>query len=364
MTDKEFHYAYAKLFLSLRDFHTNYNMPSPHRCYTAVTAVLFQLADSADIENDPAVVVSAYSSFKKVLSMSPEYNKTSLGDQLLKIDGLTFREYHLKTAFQTGGANLYGGYRSALSSISYIGGMMYPMPENNTLTLEMRSAKTQENYTVKLPWIASSKDACMKEYNDFLVAPKKNAFTTTPLKLKRKKELPSTNPLFKELKESFAIKQLSIKMQATSDPIITYAIFNPNAENLGIIAMDSFLPLGSDIDKLVLLIRSLLVGELANTKSLVFDIRDNGGGAVSMADLIPQLFGRNPYIAKFRALVSPLNQKLFSAGYEGTDWARNYNASKPGDLFTPAIAFDSDKRANRYGQAYFKPVGVLNNGNW
>lgn len=57
MSDSEFHLAMASLFLSLRDFHTNYQLPSPYNCYRALYPLSFELVDSRDILNEPVVAV-------------------------------------------------------------------------------------------------------------------------------------------------------------------------------------------------------------------------------------------------------------------------------------------------------------------
>lgn len=82
-----------------------------------------------------------------------------------------------------------------------------------------------------------------------------------------------------------------------------------------------------------------------------------------MADVIPQLFISNYVNNNARALVSPLNEKLMKSGAVGEDWKHTYSQVRPGDIFTPPVQFDSDASSNLFGQAYFKPVGVLNNGN-
>lgn len=60
------------------------------------------------------------------------------------------------------------------------------------------------------------------------------------------------------------------------------------------------------------IIRSLLINELLETDGLIFDVRSNGGGLITMADGIPQLFVKDFIQPGFRALVAPINQRIFS----------------------------------------------------
>jgi C-terminal processing protease CtpA/Prc len=55
----------------------------------------------------------------------------------------------------------------------------------------------------------------------------------------------------------------------------------------------------------------LLVNELKDTNAVVFDIRNNGGGQITLADTIPQLFAPNIVAGDARALVAPINQQIF-----------------------------------------------------
>ena len=71
-------------------------------------------------------------------------------------------------------------------------------------------------------------------------------------------------------------------------------------------------PDNQDSKNAVEIIRNLLVNQLLETDGLLFDVRSNGGGLITMADGIPQLFGKEFVQPGFRALVSPANKKIFS----------------------------------------------------
>jgi C-terminal processing protease CtpA/Prc len=61
----------------------------------------------------------------------------------------------------------------------------------------------------------------------------------------------------------------------SAEPIVSWAIF----KQMGVLRLDSFMPVMDDSfanKKTVRLIESLLENELKDTKSLVFDLRDNG----------------------------------------------------------------------------------------
>ena len=72
------------------------------------------------------------------------------------------------------------------------------------------------------------------------------------------------------------------------------------------------MPDSKDPMNAVEIIRSLLVKELVETDGLLFDVRSNGGGIITMADAIPQLFVKDFIPPGFRALVAPINARIFS----------------------------------------------------
>lgn len=102
------------------------------------------------------------------------------------------------------------------------------------------------------------------------------------------------------------------EMKETDEPIISWSIYERRPTKMGIIRLESFMPEADQSGMMSLeIIRSLLTNELADTDALIFDIRDNGGGLIVMADLIPQFFTPNLDTSAARALVAPVNKQIF-----------------------------------------------------
>ena len=285
MSDKDLHYAFADLFLSLRDYHTNYFLPLPHRCLIAYSPLQLEFVDSDDNVVRPKVVLKSINSY--LLSLQPEpkpyVSQLEVGDLLLTIDANSFKEYYEANQFKTGGANVYGGMRSALNSLYYHNGLMYPMPTNDTMTLEFLKPSGL-TYQVTISWILGSEDSCMKSYNDYLSFPQKLSFRP-PVSTRKRPPL-LEHPFIHDITSVFPKQDESVSLHYTSDPIVRWGIYKPNTVNLGVIYLDSFMPLDGDIFALFGLIQSLLVNQLSETKAVVFDIRDNGGGSIVMADIL------------------------------------------------------------------------------
>ncbi|KAJ3077638.1 hypothetical protein HK102_005071, partial [Quaeritorhiza haematococci] len=362
MSDSAFHLTLANIFLNLRDFHTNYFLPGPYSCYRAVYPIEFTLIDSDDLANNPQVAVKALSSFPEVLEMAPDVaKKVRRGDVLLKMNGKTFGELYNEFQNITGGANKFGGHRSALGFISFRSGRLFPLPEETEVTYEFRRGNYV--YTVKAPLAARINDPCLASS----LPPAAGRLPPSPepeIPIKEQLRTFSPHPFLDEMKEVFETNQ-DYPLNPTAEDILSWGTYNRGPTKLGIIRLESFSPAKVGSEGTIQLIRNLLVNELKDTDALVFDIRDNGGGLIDLADGIPQFFVSNFQPTGARALVSKVNEQVFnSASFQGTSWQAAYNATLgTNKTYTPIVQFVSNEAANIYGQAYFKPVAVWNNGN-
>jgi hypothetical protein len=378
-------------------------MPGPHRCYRAAQAVTFVPSDTKDFWGDlgknwwnpskwgdigkPRIrlLVKSFSTVPQIVAFSPEAAKLNIGDEILTINDLSLADYIRKNKWFSGGANDAGALRSITNYISSRGGIRLPMPKESKTTYTVRSFNDpSRTFTVTLPWVAVVNDDCIASTKLVLAAIKAKETSRfegplsesgIPINLGRPLKKAKTtkenllwmeNPVMDEMKEDFALGAdgAKIKIQRTEDPIVRWAIYEPEKRNMGIIFLDSFVPAGSDVPKVVLLVRSLLLNELKDTNSLVFDIRDNGGGVVTMADTIPQLVAAKVVPGNVRAIVDPINEFLLVNQSSATD-AFNiaYRNTPKGQRYTSFAKFTTEEDANTLGQVYFKPVGVFNNGN-
>ncbi|KAH9264502.1 hypothetical protein BASA83_012035 [Batrachochytrium salamandrivorans] len=146
------------------------------------------------------------------------YSKIQAGDELLAINGLSFVEWFEKNKFISGaGANDFGGYRAALKYLTTIYGAINRLPSDDFINFQFKShANPEIIYTVNVPRLG---------------------------------------------------------------------IYQPGSTNMGIIKLNSFYleDVGTTnlaVLKAVMTIRSLLVNELKDTKSVIYDLRGNSGGDV------------------------------------------------------------------------------------
>ena len=82
-------------------------------------------------------------------------------------------------------------------------------------------------------------------------------------------------------------------------------------------------------------------------------MRNNGGGSITMADTIAQLFVNNYKNGQARALVAPLNARLFANDSQEPNWRAAYTQVGTGDQFTPLVYFNTNEECNAVGQGNF-----------
>lgn len=95
LSDTDLHTRAARLFLSLRDFHTNYFLPAPYACYGVAFPIRLKIvASESQDASSPSVIVAGFLG-PAVLHHSPEVaGNVEIGDSLVSIDGLKFLEVH------------------------------------------------------------------------------------------------------------------------------------------------------------------------------------------------------------------------------------------------------------------------------
>ncbi len=108
------------------------------------------------------------------------------------------------------------------------------------------------------------------------------------------------------------------------------------------------------------IIIALLTTVLQDTDFLLFDVRDNPGGFLTYANVLPQLFVPQIRIASVRAVANELNKGLFKKLQEEIWVAAIDNATS---RYTDSVYFDTPEAMSTFGGVYLKPVGVFTNAN-
>jgi hypothetical protein len=299
--------------------------------------IFFEFINSMDLIRLPTLAVKRFARFSKILELAgDDLQNVSIGDILLRVNGESFRSYYEKNKWMANGANEFGGMRSVADDMTSRSGLLTLMPEEDYMVFELFSVTKMRSYTVKFPWLVVRDNACFLKTHELIhnltgapiprVPSSKGLTPLDPQLMKSFRPIQNGTkkgvfyqsvplPYLREALFPREAKAAKVVVKNTTDPDVDWAIYNKGESNMGIIYLRSFVPVNDDAEQVLLLIRSLLVNELKDTDSLLFDVRNNGGGLVTMADGIPQFFIKDFVNPGFRALVSPINENIFLRGF-------------------------------------------------
>lgn len=298
MNDLEFHYEFVDLFASLRDFHTEYRLPGNHGCIETITGVIFNVIGQGDSQK---IIVSGFD------NDLPRPKNVNFGDELVSIDNIPIMDYLEDLKFFSRGANDSGSLRASIGALSYLDGKTNRLPAKDEHQYSFRSADGTA-YQITMPWIVLADINCWTQVQSFLER------RNPPSKIKRKVKSKAMHNLNRKKQSSISsnlFKRDKPNVIPTVDPMVNWHIHRPNTKNLGVIHLDDFAPLNVDSYKVAQLIQNLLMNELKDTSAILFDVRYNGGGLITIADVIPQFFGREIKTSSAYALIHDINRDIF-----------------------------------------------------
>ncbi|MGL4605638.1 MAG: S41 family peptidase [Iodobacter sp.] len=354
ISTQELHTELSQIFLNQRDLHLNYNFPLPHAAFLSFLPINFARTANGSELNEVRID-RVYSNYFKTLL--PSVRQPEVGDLVLEYGGLPIKQAVNNVVINGAGANLYGGFTRAIQYMTLVPQSGKVPPAEDRVLLKLRSEKTGEIYSIDLPWLVQYDDANLKAKPAAA-----QALTDKSLALSVEGYQEQYNQ-FVSRNSSDAEIQGFIKY-ATAEPSIKWGIVPKGDKKIAYLNISSFAP--ADPDQSVAIIVNLLRNQLAQTDALVVDVRSNGGGYISYADELPQLFKPGKATTSSARLLNTrlnnqfLNQDIFKQYWP--EWVTLINdAANTKNTYSKTGIFTSAAEANDLGQVYYKPVGVLAN---
>ncbi len=361
MTTAEMEEKIYRIFAAQRDLHLNYNFPSPYRDYKSFLPVTF--TRTAGRGNYFQVRVSAVNE-ELFTEFAPGMRVPEVGDELIIYNKQSIWQAVKERLPLSMGANFYGGFTRVLGIMTYLNHKRYLVPEENEVTLVLKpyGKRHHRKYKITLPWIAEWTEEeptrMMRQMDK-----KEDRFSPKLLDLAVDDWQKEYNSF---LKQNNLEPISAFPSNPSGEPTLTWGIIDNKRGHFGYLRLESFVP-ANGVDFTVSEVRRLLIEELADTDGLIFDVRNNGGGYISLADMLPQLFKKtDAEVLKSRLLNTDLNNRIFNESVLGEllepEWKQVVNdAAGTGNTYTEGAVFTYDNQANGMGQAYYKPVAVLSN---
>ncbi|KAH6573942.1 hypothetical protein BASA50_011033 [Batrachochytrium salamandrivorans] len=404
ISNDEFFSSIKNASIQMRDSHSGISSPPPYSCFFTTTGLNFQLVEgSKDIVNEPVVIVTSRSTDPVELKLfGPDYSKISSGDFLHSLDGLSFAKWFDKYQSILGlGANVFAGHRYALDALNGVGGKYQALPTNNEITFQFKSSKDGTIYTVVVPHLSIHSEDCWAVSSNLYKnltgvtlpgTPAPPVSSTEVAGLTKRSDILSgavmaskdqhggmslydggnkpeyfPNTLFKR-ETPLDAAGAPFVLNQTDIVSVSWGVWMPNSQNLGIIRLDNFIPVLNstgqlDIPASIKVIRDLLTNELKDTNSLLIDLRGNYGGNYIYMSLLGQLFKGD---GKAMPLIMLKNNMTFNVRIRPADphdsFVKAWYATSPQSRYSGLALHRDDSEFHLIGQAYFRPMAVLTNG--
>jgi C-terminal processing protease CtpA/Prc len=354
MSDADLHLGIERVFSATRDLHTNYFMPAPYACYS--TFLPFRLTE-LHADRETRLVVNRTIPYWE--TYDPEVATMQAGDQLVSYNGASAEDSLEALIVEGAGANYDGGRRRAMEALTYRYQLLQPIPNEDAAALVLRHPDGT-TYAVNLPWIT---------YNSCADTGSSGGGSSGGSATRAPRGDLAENVYQRKFHEHTGLTAQTagaLSLTQSAEPILWYGTLPEGGKNYGYLYLESFEPQVLDIPGTVHEMARILSGPLADTTGLVIDVRDNGGGWISLGEEMLQLF--SPHHVEtmgFRLKNSALNAFVLDtiAPYDPGDPFKLLidNARATRNRYSGTAPLTDDLSANYVSQAYFSPVAVLTN---
>jgi hypothetical protein len=355
MDTSTFHKEMRSIFQLQRDLHTTYQLPYPYACYRSFIPLEFK--EVIGFNGQKFVAISKITDSEDILKVLPDASileSVQAGDVLLEYNGMKIVDALKVLEADSGGANTSALRRIAVSNLAFFSHKYKVLPTQDEILLTLKN-KHGKTYSVLFPIISKENETCLKD-------------TRPAGTLKPVAEYDTRNEINKIFRQSKKIqnpnKILAPVWNIAGDPILKYRIMSNEYGKFGIFRLESFSPDTLDVDGLVKEFKRIMETTFAKTDGIIIDLRDNGGGQISLAENLVQLFNpKNTQSAGFRLRNSAANAHYVAGTLTPTNAFRVAldEATARGSYYTEPQLIDDVGSVNRLGQSYFRPVAIFNN---
>ncbi len=364
------------IFASQRDLHLNYIFPQPYASFRSFLPLTLKRVQNR--RNFFSVHVDAVNA-EDFAQFAPDQRVPEVGDRVIAVNGVRIRRAVDDLVEIGQGANRFAGFSRALARLTFRPHLLTLVPEENEVTITLRSQTRSQSgsrrYTITVPWItqgpppAAPAEAFEQTARSSLGASAEKP--SAPVKMTREM-MDRKEDMFQKLFNDFRAERGLMPSNAfpenpSNEPEVTWGVIENRLGRFGYIRLASFVP-ENGVDFTVQEIRRIIFDEFEDTRGMIFDVRDNGGGFGQLSDELPQLFVRDDAVAsRDRLINTEENRRIFNESIFGNAFpdARDIlNQETPEDAtHTPVFDLFDSPGLNLFGQVYNGPVAVLANSN-
>jgi C-terminal processing protease CtpA/Prc len=376
LDESQFQLSMSKAFLDLNDLHTNYYFPKPYRCFSNTLPFSVDRVRNAKTGKLDQVAISAITTVKDILNLSPGVDQLSPGDIVSLYEGVDPLEAAKGLEELGAGANPDARIRRSVERLVLRPQKLDPLPATNAAhpdKIEVEITKADgSQVTLQFPWVSYYPDpTCLGLAADpagFHAAKSSANEGSNDFELEFARLFPRSGFVGKRPNGSDPDMDLTNTLN-TADPLLHYKVLkNKKGQTFGYLRLDSFQPT-KPMNDLIDIIQGLLSKEFAATTGVVVDLRNNGGGQINFGEEMIQLFTPKEVQPENFTLRASLENLEYLKAAEASGWfdpvfeqnVLDARAQSPIPDQTKGAPLTRPETANAWGQAYFKPVAVLAN---
>jgi C-terminal processing protease CtpA/Prc len=377
--DVMFHSTIADIFTTQRDLHLNYYMPQPYACYSA--SLPFSFDKTREKDGTFSLRVAKLLSSP---SWKPEFAakvKAAQGDVAV---GAKVETYAGKSPFDalrgllrlSPGSAVDAWELRAMQLMTNRRGRSLLLPEEDMVSVSFVNPDGK-SIAATIPWFAIPNAACLDEATALFSpkpvspGPSGKMIATGGMSANdaRSSFTPSDHFLAQgnaHARQAESDTTFGIDLKASAEPILKWGRIGsgttPGTQgDLGYVRLDNFSPSKLSNDDTIGEFGNIL-RQLADTKGLIIDLRDNGGGDISFAEGLVSLFlPRRTKLEGYRMLGGSVSRTLIAEHPDLEDMREAARATAQGASFINGPAFSSPAALDATSQAYFQPVTLLVN---
>lgn len=354
VSDVDFHGRLRDIVNRLKDLHTTYRFPLPYGCYANLLPFSFKEVLRADGEK--IIAVARLSSEEEITRLVPGL-VVQVGDELISYNGLPAYEAAHALEPRALGANPAAQLRREIGLLSTKSQKRDFLPAQDHVELSLKNANGQI-YQVKVPWISSGDLECLNPKSD------KMKDSTTEKIIPLDMGLDDEQYLIYRFYRQKSARKNSDDFQDSADPILQFKRITNQHGVFGVLKLESFVPEELSVDEVIAEVARILKTEFKGTQGVIFDVRNNGGGYIALAEKMVQLFTpRTVQPLEFRLKNSSMNQTYWNRWPTDPFNLRMLEAQNLRTHYTRPLALNRVADVNKLDQAYFGPVAVLMNSN-
>lgn len=379
LSTAQLHTQLSQLFISQRDLHLNYTLPTPFAEHQSYLPFSFDRVTHNGDEFSVAIS-SVWASFA---NRYPGQTVPQAGDLVIAYQGQPIAQAVKSRMAKSAGANSYAGFVRTLNDMRFQSHHATTLPTDNTVTLTLVSAATDEQYDITVDWLLYHP----VKIGGATIAPASDEFASHETTNAVVAINPQAQELIEQLPHSASTqshydgfelaRKIEVQMgEIDASPVSAWPQNNRapggayyfdtlayKGQTIGYLRISTFAPQLSWVNELFG-IRDTVAAAQNTTDAMVIDVRGNGGGYVFLSEMLPQLFiAQETKAHDYRLLNSPLNQYIYTqTAYGQTDpnfAAALAEVAGSNAKYSRNAPITPSFYANSFKQVYTKPVAVL-----